>query len=507
MKAGIDLGTTFSLITHIGRGGAVVFIPDITYRQNLYTPSIVNFNNETALVGQMAESFIEQHPDKPALRFFKRNFGEERPIYFDSNGLPWYPETIGALVLKKLKFDAEGFASDVLEGAVITIPAHFSDPQRKSVLNAAFMADIPVLGLIEEPVAAALHYGFSENTMEKLILVYDLGGGTFDVTLLSMNKNGVFVLAKDGLTELGGKEFDEKIGEIILKQFSNQYGNKVEADAKFLFHLRKISEQIKIELSMPGIKFVKKMCILGNYPFEAFISLDEFEKVISELVESTLDIMKRCLKGAGVTINDVDTAILVGGSSMLPFIKTRIAQIFSNEKQKVLFHNPMKAVAAGAAIHVCQIAGDATKYNMPPILQGVSGYNIGIRTIDSCSGKIKIDTVIRKNSRLPNNVSKTYYTTHAKQEKMLFEFVQYIDNTTQPINLGKMIVTLTSGLSQHHPIEINVQQDVNGTVNVRAFEPYTGKELRQTFGNQNAESNYLISQRALLNSININNIQ
>jgi len=506
MKVGIDLGTTFSLITQMGSGGSVIYIPDITYRQNLFTPSIVNFNEEMALVGLMAESFLEQHPDKPAIRFFKRNFGEQKPLFFDSRGTPWYPETIGALVLKKLKFDAEGYASEMMDGAVITIPAHFSDPQRKSVLNAAFMAGIPVLGLIEEPVAAALHYGITENTMDKLILVYDLGGGTFDVTLLSMNEKGVFVLAKDGITELGGKEFDERIGEIILNQYWQHFGKEHEPDAKFLLNLRKVSEQIKIELSMPATKFVKKMCLLGNQPFEAFVTAEEFEKAIEPHVESTIEVLQRCIKGAGVGVEDIDSVIMVGGSSMVPLIKKRINDIFCKEKQRVLFHNPMKAVAAGAAMHVCQLGGDAGKFNMPPEIKGVTGYNTGIRSIDSVTGRVKIDTIISKNIPLPVTVTKPYYTTHPMQEKMLLDFVQYIDRNTSPISLGNMVITLTPGIARNYPIEVTVESNINGTISVRAFNPHTGEELKQTFGREGIESNYLYTQRALVNNITINNL-
>ncbi|MEI6765324.1 MAG: Hsp70 family protein [Bacteroidota bacterium] len=504
MKVGIDLGTTFSLITRMGSGGSVIYIPDITYRQNLFTPSIVNFNNETALVGLFAESYLEQNPDHPAIRFFKRNFGEQKPLFYDSKGTPWYPDTIGALVLKKLKADAEGYASEMLDGAVITIPAHFSDPQRKSVLNAAFMAGIPVLGLVEEPVAAALHYGITENTMDKLILVYDLGGGTFDVTLLSMNEKGVFVLAKDGLTELGGKEFDERIGEIILKQYWHHYGKETEPDAKFLLNLRKVSEQIKIELGMPGTRFVKKMCLLGNKPFEAYVTADEFEKAIAPHVENTVEVLLRCIKSASIGTEDIDSVIMVGGSSMVPLIKNRIHQIFHKDTQKVLFHNPMKAVAAGAAMHVCQLDGDAAKYNIPPELKGVCGYNTGIRSIDSATGRVKIDTLISKNTPLPVTVCKTYYTTHPLQEKMLLDFVQYIDKTTAPISLGNMVILLNRGTERNYPIEVTIENTINGTVNVKAFDPQTGQQLNQTFGMHGAESNYLYTQKALVNNITIN---
>jgi molecular chaperone DnaK len=256
---------------------------------------------------------------------------------------------------------------------------------------------------------------------------------------------------------------------------------------------------------MPGARYVRKMCLLGNKPFEAYITAEEFEKAIESYVEYSIEIMMRCLKGAGVSVTDVDSVILVGGSSMVPLIKKKITDIFNKSTQKVLFHNPMKAVAAGAAMHVCQLGGDAGKYSMPPELKGVTGYNIGIRSIDSVSGRVKIDTIISKNIPLPVTVCKTYYTTHPAQKKMLLDFVQYIDRGASPISLGNMVIMLTPGLSQHYPIEVTVENTVNGTVNVRAYDPQNGRELKQTFGRDGAESNYLYTQKALVNTININN--
>ena len=223
MKTGIDLGTTYSLISHLRNDGVPVLLPDNTFKDIYSTPSVVYINNQSAAVGYIVETLLERNPELPVLRFFKRSFGENKPLFFDCLSNPWYPETIAALVLKKLKYDAESYTGSTIDGAVITVPAHFNDLQRKTVINAAILADLPIMGLVEEPVAAALHYGVKHHVSDQLILVYDLGGGTFDATLLTLDHKGVYVLAKEWITDLGGKEFDEILAVMLIEQYKRHF--------------------------------------------------------------------------------------------------------------------------------------------------------------------------------------------------------------------------------------------------------------------------------------------
>jgi molecular chaperone DnaK len=503
MKIGIDLGTTFSLVSKMDPTGVVRLIPDTTYQHHLFTPSLVHIKGDYASVGQTVNSLLEKDPMLETIRFFKRHFGLAKPIYYDNSGTAWYPETSAALVLKKLKFDAEAFGSQIMEGTVITIPAHFADAQRKAVLNAASMVGMPILGLVEEPVAAALHYGITHNSMDKVIMVYDLGGGTFDVTLMSMNREGVYVIAKDGLTELGGKEFDERIGQIILDQYKKAMGVDIDMNAKNLLQLRRISEEVKVELCSPGIKFVKRLIMLGSFPLDIYITRKDFETAIAEAIDETMHVMLRCIESAGLTNKDVDVALMVGGSSMIPLIQERLQQIFRPEK--VHFHDPMKAVACGAAVHVTQLDGTCEKFDIPPILQGVTGHNIGIRVLDPRSGKVRIDTLIRKNMPLPLTVTKTYYTSQPNQQRMMLDFVQFLDRNEHLINIGKLIVAPLPA-QQNYPIDVSVTCQEDGTVHVLATDPRTGIEMEQSFGQNEGDDNYLYSQKLLVNNTIVNNI-
>jgi molecular chaperone DnaK (HSP70) len=276
----------------------------------------------------MAEQLLEQDPTLQVSRFFKRMMGVSDPVCYDDNGAAWYAEGVSALLLKKLAFDVETMAHQPVDEVVITVPAHFNDPQRKSVLAAATLADIEVMGLVEEPVAAALHYGVVGGVHDQVLLVYDFGGGTFDATAMSMDARGVYVLAKTGITELGGKEIDEKVGAMILAQFERALGQQLAMGARTLLELRRISEEIKIELCLPGKSRVRRMAMLGGQAVEIEIARSEFDAAIAEFLDRTDAEMMACLREAGLRSEDVGSLLLVGGSSLVPLVEDRLRAIF-----------------------------------------------------------------------------------------------------------------------------------------------------------------------------------
>ncbi len=507
MKVGIDLGTTYSLIARMDAGGAPVLMPDHTEHDVFHTPSVVAVMSQSAVVGRMVEALMEQKPDLRAIRFFKRQFGETQPVYFDDQGAPWYAETVAALVLKKLRYDAESHSSTMVESAVITVPAHFNDPQRRAVLVAAALADIPVLGLVEEPVAAALHYGVMNRSHDQILLVYDFGGGTFDATTLSLDANGVYVLSKTGVTELGGKEFDEKIGERVLAQFERALGAPLAMNARTLLQLRRVSEELKIELGMPGRNRVRRAVLLGGDAVEVEISRADFDAGIKDLLDRAEAETLRCLQEAGLKVEDINALLLVGGTSMLPAIQERMKRIFNHPGQRVLFHEPSKAVAYGAAIHAAQLAGEAELYQLPPEFKGVTGYCVGVRTLNTETGRAQVDTLIKKNLPAPVKVRKTYYTTRAHQERMVLELAQYRDLSEPMVSLGQLVVGPLPSPRQNYPIEVTVECREDGTVAVQAYDAQTGVELQQVFGQRDDGGlAHLATQRALVRSTFINNL-
>lgn len=506
MKVGIDLGTTYSLIARLEPDGTPLLLPDHSDPTLVHTPSVVYVGRDSAVVGHLVDTLVEENPDIKTVAFFKRKFGDTKPILYDEKGNPWYPESIAALVLRKLMFDAESFTSARVDGAVITVPAHFNDVQRKGVLAAAGLAEVPVLGLLEEPVAAALHYGISQGVHDQVILVYDLGGGTFDATVLSHDAKGVYVLAKEGVTNLGGKEFDEKLGAMILDRFERA-GLSPNLNARTLLQLRRAAEEIKFELCMPNRVQDRRVVMLGNQSVEVRIQRADFEREIESLIAKTEAVTLRCVEGAGVQLEDLNAVLLVGGSSLVPAVGDRIRRMMGSNAGRVKYHEPMRAIAYGAAMHTAQLTGDAAQYALPPELRGVTGYHVGVRIIDPATGRIRIDPLIKKNMPLPARAQKTYYTTRADQQKMVLDIVQYLSPEDELIGLGKLVVGPLPAPKQNYPIEVLVENREDGTVAVRAYDPQTRKELNQTFSRQADDIfGHLASQRLLVKSTVINSI-
>jgi molecular chaperone DnaK (HSP70) len=507
MKVGVDLGTTYSLVSRLDFDGRPVLLPDHIEPDVFHTPSVVYVASPGAFVGRMVEHLLEQQPDLRAVRFFKRQFGDASPLVFDDHGTPWFPETIAALVLKKLRFDAENHAGSNVESAVITVPAHFNDPQRKAVLAAAMMADLKVLGLVEEPVAAALHYGVSSSSSDQILVVFDWGGGTFDATVLSLDAKGVYVLAKGGLTELGGKEIDEQIGAIVLRQFESALGAPLTLSARVLLELRRVSEELKIELVSPGRTRVKRPVLLGGHAVEVDVARSTLDQAVAPLIDETQAVTLACIKDAGLTPADVDALLLVGGTSMLPAVEARMRALFSRPGQRVFYHEPTKAVAFGAAMHASQLSGEADRYQLPPEFKGVSGLSVGVRTVNPQTGRVVIDTLIKRNMTLPVRVVKTYYTARANQERIVLELVQFGDRPDDAISLGQLVVGPLPSPRQNYPIEVTVENREDGTIAVQAYDAQTGVELQQVFG-RHGDSGLasLASQRALVRSTVINNL-
>lgn len=502
MKVGIDLGTSYSLIARTHPDGSTTLVPDFRDPDRVHTPSVVLVTGGSAFVGSIAEDLVEDHPELPILRFFKRHLGEREPVYFDDAGTGWHAESIGALILDKLRFDAETEVSRKIDGAVITVPAHFNDVQRKAVTAAASLANVPLEDLIEEPVAAALHYGVTTDSRSRVLFAYDFGGGTFDATAMTLNDKGIYVLAKTGATDLGGKELDERVGELILEQFQAALGRRLELNARTLLELRRASEAFKIELSSPGTREVRRTVLIGPEAVEVQIDRQQFSHAIEETIERTMAVTLQCLKESGLSAADVDTLLLVGGSSLVPDAGRRLREVFSGESTEVLYHEPSKAVALGAALRAAQVAGEHEKFRLPPELKGVTGYSVGVRALDPNTGQVTIDTLIRQNMPLPTTIKKTYYTAREDQSTMVLDLVQHRGDPSQAVGLGNLTVGPLRNPRAGYPIGVRIDYREDGTVHVVASDANTGAELQQSFGGDpSGDVQYLVAQRKQLQSI------
>ncbi len=369
MRAGIDLGTTFSLAAWLD-AGAPALIPDCSEPRVFRTPSVVHLSGGSALVGGRAEELLEEDPRVPLIRFFKRRLGQCRPVFHDDGAAAWSAEGVSALLLRKLAFDAEVHSGSPLQQAVIAVPAHFTDPQRRALLGAASLADLDVLGLVEAPVAAALHYGAARDMSDEVVLVYDFGGGGLDTTVLTMDPHGVHTLGKTGLADAGGKELDEQVADRVLSELERVPGRSFPKDAEALAHLRRIAEEFKIELCASGRSRVRRTVEWDGRAVEVEIARADFESAIRDLVSRTEAEALACLWDTGLRPRDVTRVLLVGGCSQIPLVEQRLRGLFGGAGQEVLRHEPIRAVAYGAAMHAGQLASEADRHGLPPVLGG-----------------------------------------------------------------------------------------------------------------------------------------
>ena len=352
---GIDLGTTNSCVA-VMEGGEPVVIANA--EGNRTTPSVVAFSkNGERLVGQIAKRQAVTNPDNTIISI-KRDMGTNKKVKIE--GDEFTPQEISAMILQKLKIDAENYLGQKVTQAVITVPAYFSDSQRQATKDAGKIAGLEVLRIINEPTAAALAYGMDKEDTDKKIMVYDLGGGTFDVSILDIG-DGVFeVLATSGNNKLGGDDFDERIINYLVEEFKKEQGIDLKSDKMAMQRLKEAAEKAKIELSGVGQTNINLPFITadstGPKHLDITLTRAKFEELIRDLVDSTLGPVNDALKEAGIAASELHKVLLVGGSSRVPCIQEAVKKITGKEADKGI--NPDECVAIGAAIQGGVLSGD-----------------------------------------------------------------------------------------------------------------------------------------------------
>lgn len=480
---GIDLGTTFSCAAYINEDGQPQIIPN-SEGDNI-TPSAVLFDGDTTVVGKEAKDQSFMEPDNFE-QFVKRHMGERDYTFKNSNGETYSPEAISAIILTKIKQDAENYLGDAVDGAVITVPAYFNEAQRKATIDAGAIAGLNVLAIINEPTAAALSFGISKGSDKpQTVMVYDLGGGTFDVTIMKFDAENITVLGTAGDRKLGGYDFDKRIIDAVIEDAKSK-GLDIESDK-----IAKQDLQLKAETAKKSLSSKDKTNIMLNVngrPYKYVLTREDFEEMAEPLLFKSISSMENACDEAGLEYEDLDKILLVGGSTRMPIVKDSIKEETGIEPSSEV--HPDEAVAIGAAYHVIDVLknkkavsnnnfegeteAENSNFEIPDIKKNysftdVTSHGIGLVIVNS-RGEEFNSVILPKNVTVPAEYKNCYSTIKPFQESLNIQVTQGEEDDLRYVTIIGTALINIAPRDKIVDIEVTISCDENSIIHVRVYD-------------------------------------
>jgi molecular chaperone DnaK (HSP70) len=501
MKIGIDLGSSTTLAAFIGVEGSPILIPDAADQRRQSTPSRVLLQADRALIGHFAERMGRESASATIVANFKRHFGTNQTLAtFD--GKPVYSEAIAALLLKKIRNDAEIYTGETVDSCVITVPAHFHEQQRRSLISAAEIAGIDLIALLDEPIAAALNY--SENNPlddDEIIVIYDIGGGTFDLSVLTCANRQVHILAKSGLTNLGGFDFDQIVQQRFREDFAAAFGTKIKKNDVNDHRVSRVAEEIKFKLNNGGAAWPATDVYVDGKFLHWIMDPQEYRQKAEILLKKTEASVLKTLRGIGLELSDISRFVLIGGASRAAFVREFWGQRLDLPRQKLVDDQPLESVAKGAALYAHSFAKtqDGVGFISNMRMSSVTAYNIGIK--DAQTGHF--ERLIDKNAALPASGAAIIGVASGASSGFSAQIFQYLDDANAMDPIGSIVVQ-PHHLAGKTSLELTIKNNADGTLGVKVIDPQSRNVIPFIFEDSAAEGRDVLSQKNIVAAYRIN---